>query len=182
MALTTIKGMAALAAGVLAFTVSSTFADEIRHGDLVISQAWSRATPNSARVAGGYLLIENKGNASDTLKGGSTEIAGKTEVHEMTVANGVMTMRPLEAGLTIPAGKTVTLAPGGYHMMFMDLRQPLKEGSRFSVTLEFEKAGKATVPFAIESVGAKQPHGAHGAAPEMKSSAPPAMDHGKMKM
>src|SRR5271168_2528305 len=82
-------------------------AQEVKSGDLVISQAWSRATPGGAKVAGGYLTIENKGSAPDRLIGGSSEIAGKVEVHEMAVNNGVMTMRPLDKGPTIEPGKTV---------------------------------------------------------------------------
>ena len=56
--------------------------------------------------------------------------------------NGVMTMRPLDKGLAIEPGKTVKLAPGGYHLMLMDLKGPLKQGDKVPVTLEFEKAGK----------------------------------------
>ena len=69
-------------------------ADEVRAGDLVITQAWSRATPGGAKVAGGYLTIENKGTAPDRLTGGSADVAAKVEVHEMAMNNGVMTMRP----------------------------------------------------------------------------------------
>ena len=74
-------------------------AEEVKAGDLVITQAWSRATPNGAKIGGGYLTIENKGSAPDRLIGGSGDIAGKVEVHEMAMDNGVMTMRPLDKGL-----------------------------------------------------------------------------------
>ena len=90
---------------------------EVKAGDLVITQAWSRATPSGAKIGGGYLTIENKGSAPDRLVGGSADIAGKVEVHEMAMNNGVMTMRPLDKGLAIDPGKTVKLAPGGYHLM-----------------------------------------------------------------
>ena len=60
----------------------------------------------------------------------------------MAMNNGVMTMRPLDKGLAIEAGKTVKLAPGGYHLMLMDLKSPLKQGEKVPLTLEFEKAGK----------------------------------------
>src|SRR5436305_10777390 len=92
-------------------------AEEVKAGDLVITQAWSRATPSGAKIAGGYLTIENKGTAPDRLLGGSGDIAAKVEVHEMTMNNGVMNMRPLDKGLAIEPGKTVKLAPGGYHLM-----------------------------------------------------------------
>ena len=71
-------------------------AEEVKAGDLVITQAWSRATPGGAKVGGGYLTIENKGTEADRLTGGSADVAGKVEVHGMAMNNGVMTMRPLD--------------------------------------------------------------------------------------
>jgi copper(I)-binding protein len=132
-------------------------AQEVKAGDLVITQAWGRATPGGAKVAGGYLTIENKGSTPDRLIGGTVDVAAKVEVHEMATKNGVMTMRQLDSGLTIEPGKTVKLAPGGYHLMMLDLKSPLKKGDQLPVTLEFEKAGKVTVSFDIEGVGAPGP-------------------------
>src|SRR5271170_620489 len=86
-------------------------ADEVKAGDLVITQGWSRATPGGAKVGGGYLTVENKGAAPDRLIGGSADIAGKVEVHEMAMTNGVMKMRPLDKGLAIEPGKIVKLVP-----------------------------------------------------------------------
>jgi copper(I)-binding protein len=126
----------------------------------VISHAWSRATPNGAKIAGGYLTIENKGTAVDRLVGGRGGSAGKVEVHEMAMNNGVMTMRPLDQGLAIEPGKTVKLAPGGYHLMIMDLKVPLKQGDKVPVTLEFEKAGKVNLSLDVQGVGAQAPSGA----------------------
>lgn len=155
-------------------------AEDVKAGDLVISQAWSRATPNGAKIAGGYLTIENKGSAADRLIGGSAEIAGRFEVHEMAMNNGVMTMRPLDKGLPIEPGKTVKLAPGGYHLMIMDLKAPLKQGDKVPVTLEFEKAGKVNLSLDVQGVGAQAPGGMDhsGGAMEMKKSG----DHSGMKM
>ena len=135
-------------------------AEEVKAGDLVISQAWSRATPGGAKIAGGYLTIENKGAAPDRLTGVSGEIAGKIEVHEMAMNNGVMTMRPLDKGLSIEPGKTVKLAPGGYHLMLMDLKSPLKQGDKVPLVLEFEKAGKVNLSLDVQGVGAQAPGGA----------------------
>jgi copper(I)-binding protein len=132
-------------------------AEDVKAGDLVISQAWSRATPNGAKIGGGYLTIENKGATPDRLTGVSADIAGKVEVHEMAMNNGVMTMRPLDSGLAIDPGKTVKLAPGGYHLMMFDLKSPLKQGDKLPVTLQFEKAGKVTVSLDVEGIGAKGP-------------------------
>src|ERR1700726_495843 len=137
-------------------------AEEIKAGDLVISQAWSRATPGGAKVAGGYLTIENRGTAADRLIGGSADIADKVQVHEMATSNGVMTMRPLDSGLIIEPGKTVKLAPGGYHLMLFDLKSPLKQDDKLPVTLEFEKAGKVQLSLDVQGVGAQGPGAASG--------------------
>ena len=155
--LSRIFALAALSAVVIAAPVR---ADDVKAGDLVISQAWSRATPGGAKVAGGFLTIENKGSAPDKLVAVSAEIAGKTEVHEMAMDNGVMKMRPLDKGLVIEPGKTVKLAPGGYHLMLQDLKGPFKEGEKVPVTLQFEKAGKVAVSLDVQGVGAQAPGGA----------------------
>jgi periplasmic copper chaperone A len=148
-------------------------ADEVRAGDLVITQAWSRATPGGAKIGGGYLTIENKGAAPDRLIGVAGEVAGKIEVHEMAMKDGVMTMRPLDKGLTIEPGKTVKLAPGGYHLMMFDLKNPLKQGDKVPVTLEFEKAGKVPVTLDVQGIGAQAPASADGSDGKMDMKMPP---------
>jgi copper(I)-binding protein len=149
----------------LAFAMGATsgaHSQDVNAGDLVITQAWSRATPGGAKIAGGYLTIENKGSTPDRLIGGSGDVAGKVEVHEMAMNNGVMTMRHLDKGLIIEPGKTVKLAPGGYHLMLMDLKSPLKQGDKAPITLEFEKAGKVKLSLDVQGVGAQAPAGAGG--------------------
>jgi len=165
--------LAALTAVMIAAPVR---AEDVKAGDLVISQAWSRATPGGAKVAGGYVTIENKGAAADKLLGVSADIAGKAEIHEMAMDNGVMKMRPLDKGLAIDPGKTVKFAPGGYHLMLEELKGPLKQGDKVPVTLEFEKAGKVTVSLDVQGVGAQAPGGGGG---EMMKKMP---DHSGMKM
>ena len=152
------------------FPAAPAHAEEVKAGDLVITQAWSRATPGGAKVAGGYLTIENKGSAPDRLIGGSADLADKVQVHEMATNNGVMTMRPLDKGLAIEPGKTVKLAPGGYHLMLLDLKSPLKQGDKLPVTLEFEKAGKVNLSFDVEGIGAQGPGGAAGGGEPKKMS------------
>lgn len=148
-----------LTIGLLSLTAGT--AHEIKAGELLVTTMWSRATPGGAKVAGGYLTIENKGAVADRLLAASSPVSGKVEVHEMTMTNGVMTMRPLDRGLAIEPGKTVTLAPGGFHLMLMDLKQPLKEGELLPVTLQFEKAGKVDATLHIRGVGAQAPGGGH---------------------
>jgi copper(I)-binding protein len=144
-------------AALLAVLAAPAHAQEVKAGDLVITQPWSRATPGGAKIAGGFLTIENKGAAPDRLISGAGDIAGKVEIHEMAMNNGVMTMRPLDKGLVIEPGKTVKLAPGGYHLMLMDLKQPFKQGDKVPVTLEFEKAGKVALSLDVQGVGAQAP-------------------------
>ena len=145
----------------LAASAAPVRAEDVKAGDLVISQAWSRQTPSGAKVAGAYLTIENKGATADRLISGSGDVAGKVEVHEMAMEGGVMKMRPLDKGLVIEPGKTLKLAPGGYHLMLMDLKSQLKQGDKVPMTLEFEKAGKVNVSLDVQGVGAQAPGGDH---------------------
>ncbi len=126
-------------------------------GDLEISGAFTRATLPNAPVAGGYLTIANTGAEDDRLVAVSTPAAGMSQIHEMKMEGDVMKMNELPDGLVIPAGGSVSLAPGGYHLMFMDLRGPLVEGETVTVTLTFEKAGTVDVQLPVGSPAAKGP-------------------------
>ena len=149
----------AFAAALAAMLAAPGRAEDVKAGDLLITQAWSRATPSGAKVAGAYLTVENKGSAADRLVSASGDVAGRFEIHEMAMDGGVMTMRPVEKGLVIEPGKTVKLAPGGHHLMLMDLKAPLKQGEKVPLTLQFEKAGKVNVSLDVQGIGAKAPGG-----------------------
>src|SRR6185312_6384035 len=110
--------------------------------DVQVDKAWSRATAKGAAVGAGYMTITNKGASADRLVSASSPAAGKVEVHTMAMNNGVMTMRPATGGVSVDAGKSVSLSPGGLHLMLMQLKAPLKQGDKVPVTLQFEKAGK----------------------------------------
>ena len=144
-----VAGSAALA------LAASAYAHDYTKGSLKIDRPWSRATPHGAQVAGGYLVIENKGASADRLVRITSDISGRVEMHEMTVQNGIMKMRPLARGLEIKPAATVRFEPGGYHVMFMNLKHPLKQGEKFKGTLVFEKAGTIEV----EALGASPSHG-----------------------
>jgi periplasmic copper chaperone A len=131
----------------------------VRAGALTIEAPWTRATPQGARVAGGYMRITNTGAQPDRLTGGSFPLAGRFEVHEMATTNGVMTMRELAQGLVIQPGQTVELRPGGLHVMFMELREPLREGRPVKGTLVFEKAGTVEIEYRVAPVGARSAGG-----------------------
>lgn len=124
---------------------------------IVVTQAWSRATPAGSKVAGGYLTIENKGPATDKLLSASTDAAKKVEIHEMAINDGVMTMRPVENGLPIEPGHVVKFAPGGLHLMIVGLSAPLVQGGKVPIVLKFEMAGEITVSFDVQAMGAPAP-------------------------
>src|SRR5262245_9944812 len=126
-------------------------------GSIAIGNPWTRATPKGATVAGAYMSISNKGSAPDRLVGGSAAVAGHFEVHSMVMEQGVAKMRPVEGGLEIKPGETVELKPGGFHVMLTGLKQPLQKGAKVKGTLEFEKAGKVEIEYAVEALGATAP-------------------------
>jgi copper(I)-binding protein len=152
---------AILAALGLPFAAASAFAHDYTHGPIKIVHPWTRATPPSARAGGGYVTLVNQGTAADRLVSARSAAAGKVELHEMKMDGTVMRMRELEKGIELPAGATVTLMPGGLHVMFMELKAPFVKDGRVPVTLVFEKAGPIDVEFMIEAMGTSQPAHRH---------------------
>lgn len=145
-----------VAALVLAICMFETaHADDVMVGTLKLTAAWARATPKGATVGGGYFTITNTGNAADRLVGGAADISNRFEIHEMSMDKGVMKMREITSGIEIKPGQTIRFEPSGYHIMFVGLKQPLKEGDHIKATLQFEKAGNASVDFVVESIGAR---------------------------
>ncbi len=104
-----------------------------------VDNAWMRATAPGQQVAGAYLDITSPADA--TLVGARSPAAGSVEMHTMRIDNGVMEMREIKS-LALPGNKTVKLAPGGVHLMLLDLRQPFKAGERVPIRLTFETARK----------------------------------------
>jgi copper(I)-binding protein/uncharacterized protein YcnI len=128
-------------------------------GDIMIEQPWSPATPRGAATAAAYMTIMNHGASADTLLGGSSP-AGKLDIHQMSMANGVMSMRPVQGGVTIPPQSTITLSPQGYHFMLSGLKAPLMEGTRVPATLTFARAGQVPIELSVAAIGARAPAGA----------------------
>lgn len=152
----------------LALTLLATAATahEYKAGDLFIGHPWARATVTGAKIGGGFLTVKNNGAAADRLVAVSVPFADKVEIHESLEEDGVAKMRPVEGGVEIKPGETAELAPGGKHLMFIGLKQPLAKGEKVKGELSFEKAGKVEVEFAVEAAGAKpdkqMDHGKHG--------------------
>jgi hypothetical protein len=144
-----------------------------RAGDINVTSAWSRATVHGASVGVGYLTVENQGKEADRLTGGAADVADKIEVHETIMSGGVMQMRFLPNGLEIKPGATVTLKPGGFHLMLLGLKKILLPGEKIHLTLQFAKAGAVEVDAAVESVGAVGPT----AAPAPKKEESPTISY-----
>jgi copper(I)-binding protein len=123
-------------------------------GPLAVSDAWARATPGKSTTGAAYATIESP--TADRLVAASTPVANKAELHTMSMSGMVMKMRPI-AGVDIPAGQKVTLAPGGMHIMLVGLKKPLTAGQSFPLALTFAKAGTRTVEVTVEKVGAAGP-------------------------
>jgi copper(I)-binding protein len=142
----------------LLLMASPAWAHDYKLGALEIGHPWSRATPSTAPTGAGYLSVKNTGATPDRLVSVSSPAAGAVQVHDMKMDGSVMRMRELESPLEIKPGETVTLAPGGMHLMMMGLKEPLKQGERVPLTLVFEKAGKIDVELAVEAMGATPQH------------------------
>jgi periplasmic copper chaperone A len=136
------------------------FAHEIEQGDIQIIHPHIPQPAASAKAAGGFMAIVNTGSEADRLIGAESDIAMKVEVHESKVdANGIGTMEHVDF-IEIPAGQTVNLQHGGYHIMFMGLKGTLTEGEMYKGVLVFERAGRVEIEFEIDPPTGKG--GGHG--------------------
>ena len=134
--------------------------DHQRIGDLVVSVPWARATPPHAPVAAGFLTVQNRGTSPDRLLAVETAAAQRVEIHEVREQDGIARMRQLVEGLPLPAGATVLLAPGGYHLMFIQPAQPFVAGEQVAATLVFEHAGRLDVYFQVRGLAGTADHDA----------------------
>ncbi|HEY4069526.1 MAG TPA: copper chaperone PCu(A)C [Burkholderiaceae bacterium] len=152
-----------IAGAVLAFAALAANAQDAKVGAISITHAYARATVPGQPGGGAFLTIANAG-ADDKLVAVSTAAAKNAELHTMAMDGNVMRMRQVDA-IALPAGKTVELKPGNYHVMLTGLKAPLKAGERFALSLKFEKAGEVQVEVPVEALGAAMamPAGASGA-------------------
>lgn len=151
------KPISRMAAGVIALAIATPItAQTVKRGDLSITDAWSRQTASGQANGGGFMTIGNRAKRPDRLIGGSSPVAEKVEIHTMSMDGGIMRMRPLPNGLAVPAGGKLELKPGGYHIMLIGLKAPLRLGTRVPLTLRFQHGGSVTVQLKVEQIG----HGA----------------------
>lgn len=158
---------ALLLAGTLAPTTWAT-AHDFKAGSIEIEHPWSRATPPGAPVAGGYMEIKNVGGEADRLVSVTSDISARAELHELTMTDGMMRMRPMSGPLDIPTGQTVKIGDGN-HIMFVKPMRTLRKGETFNATLTFEKAGAVEIKFLVQGMGSREAeetpdHGTHGTA------------------
>lgn len=141
----------ALAAGLIWLAGGAAAAGTARLGRLTISNAWIRATPNGATTAAAYLTVTNDGAIPDRLIAAASRGVASITPHAMSMAGGVMRMRELTGGITIPAHSTVTLAPGGDHLMLMGLKRAFRPGETMPMRLKFARGGTLVVDFEVRS-------------------------------
>jgi len=125
---------------------------DFKTGKIVVTDSWVWAMVSTAKVGSGYLEFHNNGNTADRLIAVRSDISKRIEIHVMQMENNVMQMRRLTDGLEIPAHKTISLRPSGYHIMFFNPSAPFIEGESFKATLEFEKAGQINVIFYVKAL------------------------------
>ena len=168
--LTRVLATTALLAGAVALSAAlhgdlvspATAAGDYDVGSMHISQPWSRATPKGAASGAGYMTLTNKGTAPDRVSCVSDDASTQCQIHTMTMENGVMKMRPVEGGLEIKPGESVTLKPGGNHMMFLSLKHSLEQGGMVKATLKFDHAGTIDVEYPVLAIGAPAPDASAG--------------------
>lgn len=138
-----------------------TSAHEYKAGSIEIDHPWSRAMPPGAKTGVGYLVLKNEGTGADRLTSITSPVATAVEVHDMSITDGVMTMRKVDGGLALPPGGEAKLAPGGLHLMLVGVKEPFREGQMIPLNLTFEKAGTIEVQMKVDAMGAKGEHAAH---------------------
>ncbi|RVU84051.1 copper chaperone PCu(A)C [Leucothrix sargassi] len=135
--------------------ISTLNAEEYTVGDLKVDHPYTRSTPPMAPVGGGFMTITNSGDKDDTLISGTAAFSESVEIHEMIMnGKGVMRMQQLSDGLTIPAGESVELKPGGYHIMFIGLSEQMIPDESHKGTLTFKHAGEVEVTFTVKDITA----------------------------
>jgi hypothetical protein len=152
----------ALLLAAIVFPAAAGAASPLEVHGLKIDGVWARATPPGAKVGGGFLHIVNTAKSADRLIGATApDVAAKVEIHQSIMTGNVARMRQVVGGLAIPPAGSLTLKPGGYHLMFLGLKAPLKKGEHIKATLDFKTAGKVDVIFDVRGIGAGASQGMH---------------------
>ncbi len=148
-----INAKSLLLAAALALAASTTLAHDYKAGTITINHPWTRATPQGASVGAGYFSLTNTGTTPDRLLAATAAAAEQVELHQMSMVDGVMRMRPVKDGILLAPGQTVEFKSNAFHLMMIDLKQPLQQGQRIKGTLTFEKVGTVEIEFVVEGIG-----------------------------
>ncbi|MES2102179.1 MAG: copper chaperone PCu(A)C [Pseudomonadota bacterium] len=138
-----------LSAAALMLASAIAHAHSFKLGEIDIGHPYARVTAPGQPTGGGYLSLDNKGR-DDKLLSARAAVSASVELHSMSMDGDVMRMRQVD-GIALPTGKKVELKPGGFHIMFVGLKAPLKAGDKFPMTLKFEKAGEVEVTVNVEA-------------------------------
>ncbi|QLG87490.1 copper chaperone PCu(A)C [Chitinibacter bivalviorum] len=138
----------------LMLAMGTAAAHDYQVGELKIAHPWTRATPPAAKMGGVFLSVNNLSKEGDTLLKAESEVAEQAELHQMSMVDGVMKMRQVPS-INVPASGEVKLAPGGLHIMLINLKQALKEGEKIPLKLTFAKAGTVEVKVRVEAMGSQ---------------------------
>ena len=151
----------AAAAATLALA-GSAHAASYKLGALEVADPWSRPAAANGNGAG-FMTITNRGKSTEVLKAVETTAAKKTEIHLSSTAGGVMRMARQDGGVAIPAGKSISFAPGGYHVMLLGLGKASKAGDKLPATLVFASGARLKVEFTVGTAapGAADPMAGH---------------------
>ncbi len=152
--LKTFRSLVIAACMFLLMQAGQAFAGSVTVGGLTIDGPWARASAGMARAGAAFMTIANASNQDDTLVSASATVSKVVELHTHIHDNGVMRMRKVDS-ITIPANGTAVLQPGGLHVMFIGLHQPLAQGEIIPVTLQFANAGSVDIQVEVRGVGAR---------------------------
>ena len=146
-----IPAAAGLALGALAAAAPAAAAG-VSAGDITVSNAWARATAGPAKAGAAFMHLKNKGDTPDKVVSADADVSKVVELHTHVMQDGMMKMREVPS-IPVPADGATMLEPGGYHIMFIGLTEPLQKGASFPLTLTFEKAGTVTVTVDVKAAG-----------------------------
>src|SRR5215471_14230405 len=150
-----LQGWVTVAVGVALIATAAT-AEDYRFDSLRIDHPIARATPPGARTGAVYFTVDNASNESERLMRASSPVSGGVALHQMAHEDGVMKMRAVPSVEIGPGGR-LELKPDGYHLMLIDLKQPLRAGETFPLMLTFERAGTIRTMVTVESMGSAPP-------------------------
>ncbi|QPN33427.1 copper chaperone PCu(A)C [Diaphorobacter sp. JS3051] len=142
-----------LTLGLVLAAATGAWAQNYQLGPIRIDKPWTRATPPAVPTGAGYLSLTNEGREADRLIEVTSPIAGRAEIHTMETADDVARMRWQKDGVALPPGQTIEFKPGSTHIMFLDLAQPIRPGTRVPLTLVLERAGKVEIELVAAPMG-----------------------------